>query len=85
MAGSRLELVFGGTPPDGRLLLIGAGRESDLSHFDADRTQIVQRLYPDVVWLRAQGFHVLRFWNSDDIQAVMETVFRSIAPKGDTK
>lgn len=56
MAGSRLELVFGGTPPDGRLLLIGAGRESDLSHFDADRTQIVQRLYPDVVWLRAQGF-----------------------------
>lgn len=56
MAGSRLELVFGGTPPDGRLLLIGAGRESDLSHFDPARTQIVQRLYPDVAGLGAQGF-----------------------------
>ena len=43
MAGSRLELVFGGTPPEGRLLLIGADAQSDLNHFDPARTQIVQR------------------------------------------
>lgn len=36
-------------------------------------------------WLGAQGFRVLRFWNSDDIPAVMETVFRSIAPNGETQ
>lgn len=37
-------------------MLIGAGRESDLSHFDPARTQIVQRHYPDSAWLGAQGF-----------------------------
>lgn len=57
MAGSRLELVFGGTPPDGRLLLIGARRESDISQFDPARTQVVQRHYPDFAWVASQGFN----------------------------
>ncbi|WP_134680715.1 class I SAM-dependent methyltransferase [Paracoccus ravus] len=56
MAGSRLELVFGGVPPEGRLLLIGAGATSDLNFLDPARVQAVQRLYPDVVALKAQGF-----------------------------
>ncbi|MDS9468531.1 methyltransferase [Paracoccus sp. MBLB3053] len=56
MASSRLEFVFGDTPPAGRMLLIGAGASSDLNFFDPARTQIVQRLYPDVAALRAQGF-----------------------------
>lgn len=59
MAGSRLELVFGGMPQESRLLLIGADKESDLIHFDPARTQIVQRMYPDVTALKAQGFDVL--------------------------
>ncbi|MFH5776085.1 methyltransferase [Paracoccus sp. NGMCC 1.201697] len=56
MASSRLELVFGGTPPEGRILLIGAGADSDLVHFDPARTQIVQRMFPDVAALKGQGF-----------------------------
>ncbi|MFT4013747.1 MAG: methyltransferase [Paracoccus sp. (in: a-proteobacteria)] len=56
MAGSRLELVFGDAPPETRLLLIGAGRESDLDCFDPARTQVVQRHFPDVAWLKARGF-----------------------------
>ncbi|MFG6080811.1 methyltransferase [Paracoccus litorisediminis] len=56
MAGSRLELVFGGTPPEGRLLLIGADAQSDLNHFDPARTQIVQRQFPDFAALKGQGF-----------------------------
>jgi len=56
LASSRLELVFGGLPPEGHFLLIGAGAQSDLAHFDPARTQIVQRMFPDVEALKAQGF-----------------------------
>lgn len=56
MAGSRLELIFGGVPPQGRLLLIGADAQTDLSHFDPARTQIVQRRFPDFTALQARGF-----------------------------
>ncbi|AYF01788.1 class I SAM-dependent methyltransferase [Paracoccus yeei] len=55
MAGSRLELVFGDTPPKGRLLLIGAGAASDLDRFDPARTQVVQRLFPEFAALKARG------------------------------
>ncbi|HRM75369.1 MAG TPA: MFS transporter, partial [Paracoccus sp. (in: a-proteobacteria)] len=58
MAGSRLELVFGGTPPEGRLLLVGARAGTDLDHFDPARTQVVQGFYPDHQALRAQGHEV---------------------------
>ncbi|WJS85504.1 methyltransferase [Paracoccus sp. TOH] len=58
MAGSRLELVFGGMPPEGRLLLVGAGASTDLEPFDAGRTQILQGFYPDHAALRARGFDV---------------------------
>lgn len=56
MAGSRLELIFGGTPPEGRFLLIGADAQTDLGHFDPARTQIVQRRFPDFSALQARGF-----------------------------
>ena len=56
MASSRLELVFGDSVPQGRLLLIGAGAQSDLIHFDPAYTQVVQRNYPDVLALQARGF-----------------------------
>ncbi|RQP05143.1 MAG: class I SAM-dependent methyltransferase [Paracoccus sp. BP8] len=59
MAGSRLELVFGGTPPEGRWLLIGAGAATDLSPFDAARPQIVQGFYPDHRALQARGHEVV--------------------------
>ena len=58
MAGSRLELVFGDTPPAGRLLVLGADADSDLSHFDAAQMQIVQRHYPEFAALKARGFDV---------------------------
>lgn len=48
--------MFGAEAPAGRLLLIGAGGDSDLSAFDPARTQVVQRFFPDVVALRGRGF-----------------------------
>lgn len=48
--------MFGDAPPQGRVVLIGASAQSDLSVFDASRVQIVQRHFPDVVALKAQGF-----------------------------
>ncbi|MEF9604741.1 MFS transporter, partial [Paracoccus sp. PXZ] len=59
MAGSRLELVFGGTPPEGRMLLIGAGAATDLSPFDPAHVQIVQGFYPDHQALKARGHDVV--------------------------
>lgn len=38
------------------MLLIGADAQTDLSHFDPARTQIVQRRFPDVSALQARGF-----------------------------
>ncbi|CAM3142755.1 16S rRNA (guanine1207-N2)-methyltransferase [Paracoccus aminovorans] len=58
MAGSRLELVFGGTPPEGRLLLVGAGAGTDLDPFDPAHTQVVQGFFPDHQALTARGFAV---------------------------
>nr|WP_281352090.1 methyltransferase [Paracoccus aestuariivivens] len=37
-------------------MLIGASAESDMIHFDTARTQIVQRMFPDVQALKGQGF-----------------------------
>jgi 16S rRNA (guanine1207-N2)-methyltransferase len=58
LAGSRLEFVFGGEPPEGRVLLLGAGGDTDLSPFDAARTQVVQGFFPDHHALKARGFDV---------------------------
>ena len=55
MAGSRLALVFGALPPQGRMLLIGADAQCDLTHFAPERTQVVQRHFPDVAALKLQG------------------------------
>jgi len=59
LAGSRLELVFGGAPPAGRILLIGAGAATDLSLFDPARVQVVQGFYPDHRVLKARGIDVV--------------------------
>lgn len=48
--------MFGGVSPEGRLLLVGADGDIDLSGFDPARTQIVQRFFPDVASLKARGF-----------------------------
>ncbi|QRZ14901.1 class I SAM-dependent methyltransferase [Paracoccus methylovorus] len=56
MAGSRLELIFGGTPPEGRMLLIGAGAATDLGPFDPAQVQIVQGYFPDYQALKARGY-----------------------------
>ncbi|KGJ07867.1 MFS transporter [Paracoccus versutus] len=53
-----MELVFGGTPPEGRMLLIGAGAATDLSSFDPARVQIVQGFYPDHRALKSRGYDV---------------------------
>ncbi|RCW84162.1 class I SAM-dependent methyltransferase [Paracoccus lutimaris] len=58
MAGSRLELVFGGTPPEGRTLLIGADASTDLGVFDAARIAIVQENFADHQALKARGYEV---------------------------
>ncbi|RDW12712.1 methyltransferase [Paracoccus thiocyanatus] len=59
MAGSRLDLVFGGATPQGRMLLIGAGAATDLSPFDGASTQIVQGFFPDHQALKARGLDVV--------------------------
>lgn len=59
MAGSRLDTVFGAAPPEGRLLLLGAGAATDLRGFDPARVQIVQGFLPDHRALAAQGFEVV--------------------------
>ncbi|WP_374635180.1 class I SAM-dependent methyltransferase [Paracoccus sp. (in: a-proteobacteria)] len=58
MAGSRLEMVFGGTPPEGRTLLIGADASTDLDMFDAARIAIVQENFADFQALKARGLDV---------------------------
>ena len=55
MAGSRLELVFGETPPEGRTLLIGADAATDLDMLDAARIAIVQDNFADHQALKARG------------------------------
>ncbi|MBP8932655.1 MAG: class I SAM-dependent methyltransferase [Paracoccus sp.] len=59
MAGSRLELVFGETPPEGRTLLIGADAATDLDMLDAARIAIVQDNFADHQALKARGFEVV--------------------------
>lgn len=54
MASSRLDLI---DPPDGRIVLIGAGPR-DLAPFDPARTLVVQGFRPDHDAVAAQGFDV---------------------------
>lgn len=59
MSGSRIELAYGEKAPIGRMLLLGAGRDLDLSPFDPAQTEIVQSNYPDFRVLEARGFKVV--------------------------
>lgn len=51
-------MVFGGTPPEGRTLLIGADASTDLDMFDAARIAIVQENFADFQALKARGLDV---------------------------
>lgn len=59
MSGSRIELAYGEQSPVGPMLLLGAGRDLDLTPFDPAQTQIVQGFFPDVQALEGQGFDVV--------------------------
>lgn len=71
MSGSRIELAFGDQAPEGRLLLLGAGRDTDLSPFDQAQTQIVQGFFPDFKALEARGFSVVTQPEGEFAQAVV--------------
>ncbi|AGT08227.1 class I SAM-dependent methyltransferase [Paracoccus aminophilus] len=71
MSGSRIELAFGDQAPQGRILLLGAGREVDLSPFDPAQTQIVQGFFPDVRALEARGFRVVTEAEGEFAEAVV--------------
>jgi 16S rRNA (guanine1207-N2)-methyltransferase len=59
LAGSRLELVFGGTPPEGARFDRGGCRDrSGLDLFDAARIAIVRKTFADHQALKARGFEV---------------------------
>ena len=55
MAGSRLELI---DPPEGALVMIGAGA-GDVAGFDPARVTVIQGFRPDHDAVAAQGFRVL--------------------------
>ena len=59
MAGSRLELVFGGVPSGQKMLLIGADAATDLGSFDTGHVQIVQNGFADHQALKARGYEVV--------------------------
>lgn len=52
-------MVFGGMPPEGRTLLIGADASTDLDMLDAARIVIVQDSFADFQALKARGFDVV--------------------------
>ena len=57
MAGSRLELVFGGTPPEGRMLLIGAGASPEMAYEDGTLLHVAAaRGFLDIARLLLQTF-----------------------------
>ncbi len=58
MSGTRIELAYGEKAPVGRMLLLGAGRDFDLTPFDPAQTEIVQGYFPDYQALEARGFKV---------------------------
>lgn len=55
---SRLHLAFP-TPPEGKILVMGADARTDLSSLDADATTIIQAFEPDFKALESAGWHVL--------------------------
>lgn len=55
---SRLHLAFP-TPPEGKILVIGADGRTDLSSLDAENTTIIQDFEPDFKALEGAGWRVL--------------------------
>jgi very-short-patch-repair endonuclease len=57
-----------------RLIIeIDGGQHSEQATYDEERS----------VWLRRQGFHVLRFWNTEvlqNIEAVKEAIWQALEP-----
>ncbi|AUH34267.1 class I SAM-dependent methyltransferase [Paracoccus tegillarcae] len=59
MIDPRLDLAFGDQPPDGDVLILGAGGQAGLGCFDPARSLLVQGQFADHQALTAQGWTVV--------------------------